>query len=234
VGKGRAVLETGFTYFEDHRSASHFTAHSYPEALLRIGLFAEWFEFRIGQNFANIKTTPTSGVGLIGNIEPESQEGAQDLYLGVKLALTEQKKLLPETVVIIQSAVPSGAKDLTAGQMLPGVIYLFSWQLIEDRLFLSGLIEADRVVDDSGHFYAQLAQTINVKCAWTHRFRTFVEWVGLYPDSAVDSGVGPQHYIHPGMTIFVTNNIQLDAHISFGLNEHAIDFYGGSGLSIRY
>jgi hypothetical protein len=32
----------------------------------------------------------------------------------------------------------------------------------------------------------------------------------------------------------VTNDIQLDAHVFIGLNKHAIDFFGGPGLSIRY
>jgi hypothetical protein len=234
VGRGRAVLETGYSYFHDDSRGSRFTGHSYPEALLRVGLFAEWFEFRIGQNFANFRTTPSSGLGLIGNAEPVEQNGAQDLYLGVKLALTEQKTYMPESVIIIQTTVPSGSRDLTAGQVLPGVIYLFSWDLIKDRLFLSGLIEADRVVDHSDHFYVQVAQTLNLKYAWTRRFRTFLEWVALYPESAIDPGVGPEQYIHPGMTYFVTDNIQLDAHLFIGLNEHAIDFFGGPGFSIRY
>jgi hypothetical protein len=241
VGKGRVILETGYSYFHDRSGNTRFTGHSFPEAVLRAGLFADWFEFRIGQNHANFRTTPIAGApGAIEAIE--TQSGFQDLYLGVKLALTEQKKYMPESVIVIQSTVPSGSKDLTAGQMLPGVIYLFSWEFGE-RLTpsgvikpwsLSGLIEADRAVDDSKHYYVQVAQTVEVNYEWTRRFSTFVEWLGLYPAGAIDSGVGPQLYIHPGMRFLISNNIQLDAHLFIGLNEHAIDFFGGPGFSFRY
>ena len=234
VGRGHAVLETGFTYSHDRRGGAVFTGHSYPDAVLRVGLFAEWFEFRIGQSFANFRTTPVGGQAGVGIVEPAAPHGAQDLYLGTKLALTEQKKFLPETVVVIQSTVPSGAKGLTAGQMLPGLIYLFSWDTLEDRLSLSGLIEADRAVDGAAHPYVQMAQTLEVKYAWTPRFKTFVEWVALYPTGATDSAVGPQYYIHPGVLFLVTKNLQLDAHVFIGLNAHATDFFGGPGLSIRY
>jgi len=84
VGKGRAVLETGYTFTKKEAS---FASHSYPEALLRVGMFTNWFEFRIGQNFINERRALTGGT--------TSASGAQDLYLGVKLALTEQKGVLP-------------------------------------------------------------------------------------------------------------------------------------------
>ncbi len=229
VGKGRAILETGYSIYRDRTPDARLTGHSYPDAVLRVGLFADWFEFRIGQSFASFTTTPTNGGGA-----PVTQDGAQDLYLGTKLALTAQKNYLPETVIIIQSTVPSGSKSLTAGQVLPGIIYLYSWDMLEDRLSFSGLIEADRAVDVAAHPYLQMAQTLEVKYAWTPKFKTFLEWVALYPMGAVAAGVGPQYYIHPGTTYYVTKNFQLDAHVFIGLNQHATDFFGGPGLSIRY
>ena len=243
VGRGRVMLETGYSYLYDRNAGERFIGHSYPEALLHVGLFADWFEFRIGQNHANFRTTPVGGsLGGIGAIEPTAQDGFQDLYLGVRLALTEQKKWLPESVVIIQSTVPTGARELTAGQMLPGAIYLFSWEFGERDTprgvikpwSIGGLIEADRAIDDSDHFYVQVAQALNLKYQWTRRFSTFVEWVGLYPAGANDPGVGPQHYIHPGVLLLISNNIQLDFHVFIGLNEHAINFFGGPGLCFRY
>jgi len=48
VGKNRIVLESGYTFTQ---KGSAITSQSYPEALLRIGMFADWFEFRIGPNF---------------------------------------------------------------------------------------------------------------------------------------------------------------------------------------
>ena len=48
VGKGRIVLQSGYTFTG---KGSTFSSHEYPEALLRIGMFADWFEFRVGQKF---------------------------------------------------------------------------------------------------------------------------------------------------------------------------------------
>jgi hypothetical protein len=79
VGKGRVLLEGGFTLNE--RDVSSFSSQGYPEGLLRIGALAEWFEFRIGQSFLRQQST-LSGV-------TSKVSGAQDLYLGVKFALPE-------------------------------------------------------------------------------------------------------------------------------------------------
>lgn len=89
VGRGRAILESGYTFT---KKGDSFLSHSAPEALLRVGMFADWFEFRIGQNLLHQRQT------LAG--ETTTASGAQDLYLGMKLGLTEQHGWLPATVVI--------------------------------------------------------------------------------------------------------------------------------------
>ena len=237
VGLGRAILETGYTAYLTHSPGSRFVGQSYPDAVLRVGLFADWFEARVGETYANFKTT-TAGVGFPGTpaaapaVLPRS--GLQDLYLGVKLALTEQKELLPETALILQSNAPTGSNQLTAHRFLPGAIYLAGWDIIEEKLDCSTLVEFDKVVSDAGNSYVQMAQTAEVRYWWTPKFRTFLEWVALYPTAARSPGVGPQYYIHPGWTYFVTNDIQLDAHVFIGLSRHSTDFFGGPGLSIRY
>ena len=49
VGKGHVVLESGYTFAEK----GSVRTDSYPEAVLRVGMFADWFELRIGQNLAH-------------------------------------------------------------------------------------------------------------------------------------------------------------------------------------
>src|SRR6202040_1852974 len=74
VGNGRAILESGYTFT---KKGTSFSSHSYPEALLRAGVFADWLELRIGQSFVNQRQTE-DGMTTSAN-------GAQDLYLGMKL-----------------------------------------------------------------------------------------------------------------------------------------------------
>jgi hypothetical protein len=230
VGLGRAILETGYTAYLNHSPGTRFTGQTLPDAVLRVGLFADWFEFRIGESYARFKTTTTDG----GVPATTTQNGLQDLYLGVKLGLTEQREFLPESVLILQSTAPTGPSSVTAHRFLPGAIYVYGWDIIEEKLDFGGLFEADKVVSDSGIPYVQMAQTLEVRYWFNSKFRTFLEWVALYPTAARTPGVGPEHYIHPGLTYFVTNDIQLDAHVFIGLNKHSVDFFGGPGLSIRY
>src|SRR4029077_13713610 len=72
VGLGRVILESGYTYTSKGPAFLH--QHSYPEALLRGGMLAEWFEFRISQNFINQKDNSGSG-------QSASIVGAQDLNI---------------------------------------------------------------------------------------------------------------------------------------------------------
>ncbi len=233
-GKGRAVLETGYSFYHDRGPDGTLTGHTYPDAVLRLGMFTDWFEFRVGQTFANIRTTPVASGNVPAPQTPADRSGAQDLYLGTKFALTEQKGFLPESVLLLQGTVPSGSRDLTNNRVLPGIIYSYGWDVIEEKLTVSGLTEADKVFDGVDNTYTQLAQTVEARYSWTPKFRTFIELLALMPVNATAPGIGPQYYAHPGMCYLVTDNLQLDFHVFIGLNRHATDYFGGPGLSVRY
>ena len=51
------------------------------------------------------------------------------MTFGVKLALTPQECLLPETAIILQMSLPTGADAFSADEVLPGVNYLYAWDL---------------------------------------------------------------------------------------------------------
>src|SRR5262249_13087834 len=56
VGKGRAILESGYTFT---KKGDSLLSHSAPEAVLRLGMFADWFEFRVGQSFLHQRKPST-------------------------------------------------------------------------------------------------------------------------------------------------------------------------------
>jgi hypothetical protein len=243
VGKGRIQLESGYSFIRDRNDGATTRTHSAPEALLRIGLFADWFEFRLGQNFTDARTGAVQGAsstlitGPSAGIAPEvraNASGAEDLYLGIKLGLTEQKKYLPESALVLQTTVPTGSRDLTVGQLLPGVNYLFGWDVIEDLVSAGGSFQANRSRDDSGHFYVEVAQSLTAGYRLTRRLGAYVEWFAFYPAGAIDPGVGPEHYLDGGFTFLVSDDFQLDARAGLGLNNHADDFFTGVGFAVRY
>jgi hypothetical protein len=251
VGKGRVILESGYTFTTDHDNGTTVQLHSYPEALLRIGLFADWFELRIAQDFATrringseLATTQANsqavvrpgspGAATIGGEGSGTESGAEDLTLGVKLALTEQKKYLPESAIILQMRVPSGASAFSAHEVLPGVNYDFSWELVKDCLSLEGVVSANGDVDDVGHSFVRVASGLTGVYSLTPQLEAFAEWFAFYPAGAIGPDTGPQHYAGGGLVYFITNNFLIDIRATCGLNDHADDFLAGAGFGLRY
>jgi len=156
VGKGRVALESGYTFTEKRSS---FSSQTYPEALLRVGMFAEWFELRIGQNFLRQEQT------VAGTTTRES--GAQDLYLGVKLALIEQDGYVPQIALIPQMTVPTGSKAVTAGRVLPGLNVDCGWEVIQGRFQIAGVLVRHR------------QRHVGFHQIWGQRNRSLVALTGL-------------------------------------------------------
>src|SRR6187401_2948654 len=98
VGQGVVQLEMGYTFTGDSSGGERTGNHSFPETLWRIGILADWLEFRIQWNY---DVERTRGAQL-----SDTQWGADDLYLGFKIALTEQQGCLPEVAIIPQMTVP--------------------------------------------------------------------------------------------------------------------------------
>lgn len=229
VGKGRIQLESGYTYSRDRSGRVTTIGHSYPEALLRVGALADWLEFRVGQNFGDSRAgTPLGAFTQFGT------SGAEDLYLGVKLGLTEQKGIFPEAALMLQTTVPTGHRNFTAGKMQPGFNLLYGWDVIPDLLSFAGSTQANRVYDVVGHGYVELAQSLTVGYSLTERLGAYTEWFAFFPSGAVAPGVGPQHYFDGGFTFKVTPNFQLDIRAGVGLNRQADDYFVGSGFAVRY
>src|SRR5262245_41243866 len=238
VGKGRIQLEAGYTFTRDRDAGSRLSSHSFPEALFRIGLFADWFELRIGQNFGDTRMTSSGpgnpALGLPPVAGTEFLNGAEDLYLGVKLALTEQKKYLPETALILQTTVPTGADELSADELLPGINFLFGWDVIEDCLSAGGSLQANRALDDLEHFYVEVAQSFTLGYRLSKKLGAYTEWFAFFPAGSIDPETGPEHYFDGGFTYLVNDNFQLDIRAGVGLNDHADDFFAGAGFAVRF
>jgi hypothetical protein len=224
VGLGVVQLETGYTYFMDDDGPTSFRAHSAPEALLRVGVLADWFELRVAYSYLD-ETTSTDGVGS------ESLNGSDDLYLGVKLALTGQAGILPEMAIVPQMRVPSGSSDLTAGETLPGVNWLYGWDVTE-IVSMGGSTQVNRRLDDeTGNPYLEFAQSWTINYALAERIGAYTEWFCLAPDGA-DSNHN-ENYFDGGFTFRPTPNVQFDVRAGVGLNEAAADMFSGVGFSFR-
>ncbi|HKB00702.1 MAG TPA: transporter [Gemmataceae bacterium] len=227
VGLGRVQLEAGYTYFRDRSGGSTFVTQTYPEALLRIGVLADWFEVRLGQTYIHSRTTAFGRT-------TEHLSGLSDLYVGAKLALTEQKGELPEMAIVFQALVPTAGELLTADRVLPGFNYLYGWDIIPDFLSAGGSFGANKVVDDDGHSFVVVSQSFTIGYTLTEQFGAYTEWFALYPSGATARDTSPEHYFNGGFTYKVTPDFQLDIRAGVGLNKHAQDFFTGVGFAVRY
>lgn len=223
VGLGRVQIETGYTYFRDQSNGTVQT-HSFPEPLLRAGLFAEWFEFRLGYNYL-IEQTSLGG-------SSSRLSGSDDLYVAAKLALTKQAGCLPEIALFPQLRVPTGAQAYSSDQVLPGFNLAYSW-LVNNWLEIECNTQLNRRRDDVEHFYTEFIQTVNLEYELAEKFGGFTEWIAFVPCGAIAAQT--QHYFHAGLVYFPTDNIQLDVHSAVGLNDPADDLaFTGAGVSVRF
>jgi hypothetical protein len=219
-------LETGFTLTHDHRNGISLDNYSYPEANLRFGLGVEWLEGRIAQN---VHYVSASGPGA-----PPAQSGAEDLFIGVKVATTKQAGWLPETAVIIQTSVPTGSGFLTQKAVLPGVLGIYGWEVVKDRLSVSGSFQVNQRRDGLDHVYTELDQSIYASVSLSKKLSVYGEYYGIYAGGTHDPDIGPRHTFDSGALYLLTNNLQIDWRFGLGLNQRGDDFFTGAGLSFRY
>jgi hypothetical protein len=220
VGRGVTQFEIGYTYFSDEANGTRTDSHSYPEALLRQGLFRDWFELRIAYNAGSVN----DGIATIN--------GSEDLYVGAKIGLTPQRGLLPEMAIIPQATLDTGSAGFTDGESLFGTNWVYSWEL-SDSVSLAGSTQFNRAIDGgSANEYTQWAQSIALGKGITDEIGCYLEWYAFFPDNADTDGV--EHYLNGGFSYLISDNIQWDIRAGLGLNDGAQDFLAGTGLSIRF
>ena len=224
VGKGITQWELGYTYTVNDDAGVRARSHSYPEALLRAGIWADWFELRVGWCYAE-------QVEEVGATRERSQ-GSEDLYLGIKLGLTPQDGWLPEMALIPQMTVPVGSAGLTAGECLPGINLIYSWEL-NDRWSFAGQTQLNRALDTvTQRPFLDVSQSLVIGMSITERIGGFIEWYVMVPDGAdFDPTL---HYLDGGFTLAMNANLQLDVRLGKGLSQAADDYFIGSGLVVRY
>ena len=220
VGRRVLQIESGYTYSLNKDNISTTIGHSYPESLFRFGFLADWLELRFAGNFAH------------QTIDSNRDSGMEDIYLGVKLGLTPQEGVLPEMAIVPQMLVPTGAKEFSSGESLPGLNWLYGWDLTEN-ISTAGSTQFNRRIDgQTDEAYTEWAQSWTFGFSLTEKLGAYTESFALFPSSA--DTIKPQYYFDSGFTYQFTNDIQWDIRGGVGLNDAADDYFVGSGLSLRF
>lgn len=208
VPVGRLQLELGYTFL---RSNSNRTTHSLPETLLRVGLTSA-VELRVAQNM----------------VVRGGRSSLEDLSLGAKLALAEQRGARPQFAVLLESTVPTGGDGVSAETALPSASLLASWA-IGERWSLGSSAMAGRGEGD----HLELAGSVVAGYAMNDSWRGYAEWFTIQP---VQGGVGArgESYLNGGVAHLLSPMLQLDARVGAGTGGAADRYFAGLGLSVRW
>ncbi|MEX2093660.1 MAG: transporter [Pirellulales bacterium] len=213
VGLGVWQLETGYRYGRE-KDYGNESFSSFPDAGLRIGALAEWFEFRLGWTY--LVHESTGGLNI---------DGASDPYVGIKIALTPQDEMLPEMAVLIDTNM-----SLERNEMEPGVDFIYRWWL-NDRWSMGGSSEFRRVSLRRRDSAIGFAQSWIFERAIGDVLTGYAEWAMISVDTPPDPDT--QQYIDGGLLYLLTDDVQFDVSIGYGLNQLAMDYFCGFGVTIR-
>ena len=220
VGLRVTQVELGYTYIYDGNGPGSTKTNSYPEILVRRGIFRDWLELRLAWNYFNEEA---SGV---------ETDGSDDISLGFKLGLTSQFGWLPELALITQMSVPTGSDGFNSREVQPGMNLIYGWAL-NDALSLAGSTQFNRSSDDTtDESYYEWAQSCALSYSLTDNVGLYGEYFGLYPTSA--DTVKPQNFLNGGLTYLINNDVQWDIRYGTGLDSNTPDYFAGTGLSIRF
>ena len=228
VGRGVFQLEFGYTYEYDRPGGGggKTWTHSIGEALLRVGVLSEAVELRLGLSPVAMRA------GTDGRRSTET--GTEDLYLGIKLALAEQEGLRPALAILPQMTVPTGSAAFTSDRTLPGVNFIYGWDVTED-VALAGSTQVNRAVAESRgaeEEYAEWAQSAVAGFSVGARAGFYAEWFAFF--HAEPDGTRAEHYANGGFTWSFSDDVQWDIRAGAGLNDSATGFFAGTGFVVRF
>jgi len=223
VGLGVAQFEFGYTYTSNTDDGTSVRSQSLGEVLLRYGIVDDWLELRIGL-FPVEEETVAAG-------HSNTTAGTEDLYLGLKIALTAQDGWKPEMALIPQMTIPTGSRNFSNNETLLGANLIYAWE-INDFISTGGSTQFNRALDGiSGDSYYEWAQSWTIAYTLTEKLGAYTEWYGLFPNSAETERT--EHYANGGFTYLINNDVQFDIRAGYGLNHAADDYFVGTGLSVR-
>ncbi|MBN2215840.1 MAG: transporter [Pirellulales bacterium] len=223
VGRGRLQIESGWTYYHDRTNGIQSDAHSLPELLLRYGL-NDSIELRLfWEGYLHGRERDMAGSWAL------SSDGCTDFDLGLRVEISEQSGLRPESALTVSVSTPAGSSEWTSSRSDPFIDYIYGWDIAE-RISLTGSTGAWWTAWDADDFTV-IHQSFALGLGVTERLGCFCEWFGLFYEGSDDDR--PDYYFDTGLTYLVTEDFQLDWRIGVGLSESADNLFTGVGFVVR-
>lgn len=236
VAAGLFQLEVGWTYALERADAHEVRSHAVPGALLRIGL-GSGLEARVG--FAGWITQDEEGTDPLADPLPgpgadPSPDGAGDADVGFKWELLSPDREGARLALLGGITVPTGSTGVGSERVDPAVRIAASNGLGE-RISLGYNVgfqwETVEKAEDSLDTQADLLYTAALGFGLSDRVGAFLESFGFF---GLAAGRPDRHSLDGGLTVSLTDALQLDTSAGVGINEAAEDWFVAAGVSVRF
>jgi hypothetical protein len=217
IAPGHVQIEGGIT----RQEIGEEDALSAGEVLVRLGM-TERLEARLG-------------VGSWTRIDFPGGEldGYEDPTVGLKVRLTppvdDRPPGFPAASLLLSTSVPVGSEELTTDEWEPEARVALDW-ILTDLLSLGANVGI-AYPSAGGDRFDQLLASVTLGIAATDRLGVFVETYGFSEEEPEGDAT---QYVDTGVTFALTDDLQLDARIGFGLNDPSPERFVGVGVAARW
>lgn len=226
VGKGRFQLETGFSVERNKADGVKDGLTSTP-TLLRFGLGETW-ELRVETDgYSRLRSEDTT-TGFTTR-----EKGASDMALGIKWHTSDGDEAThrPSTAWLFHADLDTGSRAFRGDGVRPSVRFVAEWDLPNDWSMgvMPGLFVEK---NEDGDRYTGGIAAITFGKGWTDKLGTFFELAAQQLASKKNGGNVITYDM--GATYKLSDDLQVDAGFSWGLNSNTPDFAWGVGVSVRF
>lgn len=224
VGKGRFQIETGVAFDRDSQDGVKARLRSTP-TLLRIGI-SDNLELRFETDGALRLSTEEAGV-------TSRVYGHADLAIGVKWHVQDGDEASgrPGTAWLFHVDTNSGSSEFRGKGWRPSVRYVAEWDLPNGYSVgvMPGLFVES---NDADKRYIGGIAAVTLGKALTDKLHGFVELAGQ--QLAAPRNGGNVVTADTGLAYLLTNSVQIDTAVSWGLSKVTPDFSWTVGVSAKF
>lgn len=215
VPKKWVQFEMGFSKQVNSPTENEF---QYPTLLSKYGI-SKRFEFRLITTIQN--NTDQSNPAVRKN-----NAGLVPVEVGAKIALWEEKKLLPKTSLIFHVGIPKLASSYhQVNHLAPNFRFTMQHSLTK-KIGLGYNIGAEW---DGMHKEATWIYTFAPGINLSEKWYGYIEAFGFV--SKVNS---PEHSLDGGIAYYIRPDLKIDLSSGFGISQAAPDWYIAIGASFRF
>ena len=219
-------LEAGYKFSRIEGDSDTLDEQLLPDLLARYGINKKLEARLVAQGW-----TSQSGVENQSDTESRSN-GFNDISLGTKIALAEERGSRPQMALLIDVRLPVGSQDLTSEYVIPKVLFLGANSLSE-RLGLTYNIGPSFVTAKSNgrsETNVDLNYAVALSGSLGGPASLFGEFYGAF---AQGSDRLDRHSFQIGSTILANRRFQIDVRGGVGLVDNEPEWLIGMGAAFR-